>query len=97
MKPATFKPKRKARKRSAYLEAVEAFGLLLPGGTPQGTVDALNAAARQALARVELREGLTKLSFAPAGSTPEEFAALIKSDLDKWSGIVRTSGFKPID
>lgn len=79
------------------LEAVELFGLLLPVGTPRGIVDALNSVVQQALARNDLREGLAKLSFEPAGSTPEEFTALIKSDLDMWSGVVRNSGFKPID
>jgi tripartite-type tricarboxylate transporter receptor subunit TctC len=81
----------------AALEAVETFGLLLARGTPQVTVDALNAATRRAIASATAREGLTKLSFEPAGSTPEEFAALIKFDFERWSGVVRTSGFKSID
>ena len=81
----------------AALEAVETFGLLLARSTPQVTVDALNAATRRAIASATAREGLIKLSFEPAGSTPEEFAALIKFDFEKWSGVVRNSGFKPID
>lgn len=81
----------------AALEAVETFGLLLARSTPQVTVDALNAATRRAIAGPTAREGLAKLSFEPAGSTPEEFAALIKFDFEKWSGVVRNSGFKPID
>jgi len=79
------------------LEAVETFGLLVPRGTPQGTVDALNTAARQALASTVVREALTKMSFEPTVSTPAEFAALIKSDLESWAGAVQTSGFKPLD
>lgn len=81
----------------AALEAVETFGLLLARSTPQVTVDALNAAIRQAIASATAREGLTKLAFEPAGSTPEEFAALIKLDFERWSGVVRNSGFRPID
>lgn len=79
------------------LEAIEAFGLLLPGGTPPAIVEALNAATQQALVSPALREGLAKLALEPAGSTPGEYTALIMSDTEKWSGIVRASGFKPMD
>lgn len=81
----------------AVLEAVETLGLLLARSAPQVTVDALNAATRRAIANSTVREGLAKLTFEPAGSTPEEFAALIKFDFERWSGVVRTSGFKSID
>jgi tripartite-type tricarboxylate transporter receptor subunit TctC len=79
------------------LEASEVFGVLLPRGTDPAMVLALNAAIRQALANDEVRQGLAKLGLEPAPSGPQEYASLIKSDLKAWSGIVRASGFNPIE
>ena len=37
---------------------------------------------------------LAKLSLAPAGDSPEEFARLVKSEFDRWGPIVEASGFR---
>ena len=81
----------------ADLEAIETFGLLLPAGVPTSTIDGLNAALRTALASTAVREGLGRLSFEPAGSSPEEYAGLIKSDLAAWADVVRALRFKPLN
>jgi tripartite-type tricarboxylate transporter receptor subunit TctC len=41
-----------------------------------------------------VKERLTGLGATPDGSTPEEFAALIKADYDKWGPIIKASGIK---
>lgn len=79
------------------LEAVETFGVLLPAGTPQGTIDALNAGLRSALDSAAVRNGLERLSFEVRGSSPQEHTDLIKSDLAAWADVVRGLGFKPIN
>lgn len=79
------------------LEAAEWFGVFVPAGTPAKTVDALNKAVRDALATEQTKAGLTRLSFEPASSSPTEFAAMIKADMEKWGEIVRASGFTPTD
>ncbi len=74
------------------LEAVEAFGILLPRAAPPAAVDGLNAAVLAALARPEVRNGLAKFHFEPAGSSPGEYANLIASDFQKWGEVVRHAG-----
>jgi tripartite-type tricarboxylate transporter receptor subunit TctC len=78
-------------------EAVETFGLLLPRGAPQDVVAALNTATRQALASKNMLESLGRLGFEAAGSTPAEFASVIKSDLERWSRAVQEIGFQPLE
>ena len=79
------------------LEATEAFGILVPGSTPVGVIDTLNAANRTALTTKSVVEGLAKFSFEPLPSTPAEYSALIKADFARWAEVIRTTGFKPID
>jgi tripartite-type tricarboxylate transporter receptor subunit TctC len=81
----------------ADLEAIETFGLLLPSGAPQSAIAALNAALRNALANAAVREGLGRLSFEPAVSSPDDHAGLIRSDLASWADVVRTLKFKPLN
>jgi len=38
-------------------------------------------------------KGLQKLSFAIAGESPAEFAAIVKSELERWGPVVKASGF----
>ncbi len=68
------------------------FGLLAPAGTPKDIVAKLNAASVKALAAPEMMERLAAQGAEPVGNTPEQFAAFIKSEIDKWSKIVKASG-----
>jgi tripartite-type tricarboxylate transporter receptor subunit TctC len=79
------------------LEGVEWFGLFVPASAPAKIVAGLNTAIRKALEVDALRATLAKQSFEPKASTPDEFAQLIKSDLERWAVAVKASGFKPMD
>jgi tripartite-type tricarboxylate transporter receptor subunit TctC len=79
------------------LEAIEWFGVFVPARTPAEIVEKLNWAVRSALKTNEVASGLSKLSFQTTGSTPDEFARLIKSDFARWGRIVEASGFKAED
>ncbi|MBV8410912.1 MAG: hypothetical protein JOY64_25010, partial [Alphaproteobacteria bacterium] len=79
------------------LEGVEWFGLFVPVGTATAIVAGLNKAVHKVLANEAFRDGLEKQAFEPRGCTPEEFAQLIKADLDQWAATVKASGFKPMD
>jgi tripartite-type tricarboxylate transporter receptor subunit TctC len=68
------------------------LGVLAPAGTPGDVVATLNAAIGRAMATPALREQLFKLGIEPTFSTPQEFAALIRTDLPKWAEIVKKSG-----
>lgn len=79
------------------LEGSEWFGIVLPARTPSDIIDKLNAAIRDALNSSTVRSGLAKLALDAGGTSPGEFARLIKSDTARWGAIVRASGFRPED
>jgi tripartite-type tricarboxylate transporter receptor subunit TctC len=70
-------------------EASAWYGLFAPAGTPQATLMRLNAAVLKALGRPDVRERLIGLGAEPAGTTPEEFAAFIAAEVDKWGKVVK--------
>lgn len=67
-------------------------GVIAPAGVPRQIVDKLNAAINKALKSESFKEKFAKIGDEPAGGTPEDFAATIKADSAKWSGVVRRSG-----
>ncbi len=75
-------------------DATTWHGLVAPTGTPKDVIDTLSRAARQALAEPETRKALADLGVEIAGGTPEEFSAYIKSEIPKWSAVVKLSGAK---
>lgn len=75
-------------------EASAWTGLVVPRGTPAGVIARLNAETLKALATREVRDLLAKQGTEPAGNSPEEFAALIDKDIEKWSRAVKASGAK---
>jgi tripartite-type tricarboxylate transporter receptor subunit TctC len=81
----------------AGLEITEWQGIFVPAKTPPAIVDELNRAVRAALETNEVRAGLSKLSFEVGGTSPAEFAQLVKADLERWGPIVKESGFTPED
>jgi len=76
-------------------EAGGFLGLIAPAGTPRPVIDELNAAARKSLAMPDVRERLLALASPPVGGTPEEFAAYMKREVDKWARVIRGANIKP--
>ena len=76
-------------------EATAWFGYLAPAGTPREIIDRLNAEIAKALESPDVRERLAPggLSELPGG-TPERFGELIKTEIAKWSKVVKESGAK---
>lgn len=70
------------------------LGMLFPSGTPRAIVNRLNAELIKIVRTPEVTERLSKLGAEPLSSTPEEFAAHIKSELRKWGKAVTDSGVK---
>ncbi|VCU71884.1 Tripartite tricarboxylate transporter family receptor [Pigmentiphaga humi] len=65
------------------------FGVLAPANTPDAVVNKLAAAIKAFVADPATAAKLEDMYLAPEASTPAEFAAIIKSDIDKWSAVVR--------
>jgi tripartite-type tricarboxylate transporter receptor subunit TctC len=70
------------------------FGVFAPAGTPKAALDRLHAEFTKALAAADVREKMTNLGAEPVGSSPEEFAAYIKSEADKYAKVIKASGAK---
>ena len=74
-------------------EATAWFALFAPAGTPREVVARLNAVAGKALTTDEVRERLAPQGSAElTGGSPEHLGALVKSEIVKWSKVVRESG-----
>jgi tripartite-type tricarboxylate transporter receptor subunit TctC len=75
-------------------EAMQWYGLVAPAGTPGPVIARLNAEAVKALQSDEMREKLALDGAQPVGSSPAEFGALIKSELEKWARVARAAGIE---
>jgi tripartite-type tricarboxylate transporter receptor subunit TctC len=76
-------------------DAMQWYGLLAPAGTPPDIIKRLHAEATKALGTAEMKEKLAGDGAEPVGSSSAEFAALIKSELEKWAKVARTAKIEP--
>jgi tripartite-type tricarboxylate transporter receptor subunit TctC len=67
-------------------------GFLAPAGTPKAIVAKLNAEINAALKQPDVRAKLETAGIEIQGGTPQDYAALIKSDLAKWGKVVKEAG-----
>src|SRR4030095_9937757 len=70
------------------------FGLFAPAGTPGDIIAKWNAEVATILNSPEMREKLLAPGAEPAPTTPEQFAAFVKSEIVKYAKIVKASGAK---
>ncbi|MEW6332835.1 MAG: tripartite tricarboxylate transporter substrate binding protein [Thermodesulfobacteriota bacterium] len=70
------------------------YSLLAPAGTPRAIVDRLNRETIAVLNTPEYAKLLTDQAIDPIGSTPEELAKYIKTEMDKWAKVVKDSGMR---
>ena len=70
------------------------FGILAPAGTPKAIVDKLSGELAKFLADSGFREKLTSQGLDPFASSPDQFAALIKADLEKYARIVKAANIR---
>lgn len=71
------------------------FGFYVPAKTPADVVQRLNASIRGALAAPDVVEGLATVYLEPYPTTPQQLSALLKTETEFWSGLVRTVGYTP--
>lgn len=70
-------------------------GILAPAGTPPAVVTALNAQIVKAMRNPAVIERLAADGSEVVAGSPEQFAALIKTELVRWAKVVKASGMKP--
>jgi tripartite-type tricarboxylate transporter receptor subunit TctC len=76
-------------------DAMQWYGLLAPAGTPPEIIALLRAEAVKVLHTEDMKEKLASDGAEPVGSTPAEFAALITSELEKWTNVARVAKIEP--
>lgn len=76
------------------IEAVNWSGFVVHSATPVAAIQRLNAETVKALNLPEVRDNLQKQSMMATPTTPEEFAALVKSDGERYRRIIKEAGVK---
>ena len=76
-------------------EAMQWYGLLAPAGTPAPIIARIHDEATKALRSEEMKERLALDGAEPVASTPAQFAALIRNELDKWTRVARAARIEP--
>ncbi len=75
-------------------DATTWHGLVAPARTPRDVIETLHRALAATLADAAVRKSLGDLGVDLIGGTPGDFATYIKSEIPKWTAIVKASGAK---
>lgn len=75
------------------VEAIEWYGVFLPGKASAESVQRLSAALQAVTRTPEYATGIAQMGLEPASATPAAFAQQVRADLERWRPIVRTIGF----
>jgi tripartite-type tricarboxylate transporter receptor subunit TctC len=76
------------------VSALSIVGLVAAGGTPRELVQRISSDVARAVKSSDLTERMTQLGMEPVGSSPEQFEALIRAEIEKWARVVKISGAK---
>jgi tripartite-type tricarboxylate transporter receptor subunit TctC len=76
-------------------EAVQWYGLMAPAGTPREIIARLHEGVVYALKDPDTRKRFLSSGAEPVANTPEEFAARIRADMEKWGRVVKAAGIRP--
>jgi tripartite-type tricarboxylate transporter receptor subunit TctC len=69
-------------------------GIVVPAKTPKPVIDKLSAAIAKAVKMPDVAAKIQALGNDVHGTTPDEFAAVMKKDRERWTPVVKASGFK---
>ena len=70
------------------------YGILVPARTPKDIVVRLNAVAVRTMSEPEMRERLVVEGADPASSTPEQFAAFLRAEIEKWAKVIKAANIQ---
>ena len=74
------------------MSSTSIIGIVAPSGTPRDLVQKISADIARAVKNSDLSKRMTEMGMEPVGSKPEEYDALIRSEIDKWGPVVKASG-----
>ena len=76
------------------LESDTLTGIVAPAGTPKEIVELLAREIAKSVARPDVKERLATLGFKPVANTPDEWAARIKLEIEKWGKVVKDANLR---
>ena len=74
--------------------SVSYYGILGPAGLAADVVGKLNRDVNESLKSTELRASMAKLGFEPVSGSPQDFAARLATETQKWAPVVKATGFQ---
>ncbi|MCE3000830.1 MAG: tripartite tricarboxylate transporter substrate binding protein, partial [Betaproteobacteria bacterium] len=75
-------------------EASGWYGLLAPAATPREAVARINSETSRIMKLPEVAQRLAGDGVEAVGTTPGQFAAYLRAEIEKWGRIVKTAGIK---
>ena len=76
-------------------EALQWFGILAPAGTPDAILELLQTKIAEGLRKPEMKARLAADGAEAVVSKPNEFAALIKAEIEKWTALAKAANIQP--
>jgi tripartite-type tricarboxylate transporter receptor subunit TctC len=75
-------------------EADTLLGVVVPAGTPAAIIDLLHGEIARIVALPDIKQRLDAIGFVPVANTPDQFAAVIKAESERWAKVIRAAGIK---
>ncbi|MCC6535540.1 MAG: tripartite tricarboxylate transporter substrate binding protein [Burkholderiales bacterium] len=75
-------------------ESITVVGLFAPAKTPRPIIQRLHQEVVQALQKPEIRDRFMHVGIEPVGSTPDQFAAVVKAEMGKWGKLIKDTGMR---
>ena len=75
--------------------AMSLIGVIAPGGTPRSLVERIAADVGVAVRSPEMGARMAQLGMEPVGSSAQEYEAIVRTEIAKWTQVVKTAGIKP--
>jgi tripartite-type tricarboxylate transporter receptor subunit TctC len=75
-------------------EAATWFALVAPAATPQDVIVQLNLNVQRALAQTDVQQRFAELGMSGEASTPDQLDAYIRSEIAKWTKVIKDAGIE---
>ena len=70
------------------------YGMLVPAGTPAPVLNTLHEAVVSAVKSKDIKDRLSGDAAEPVGSTPQELADFLRTEIDKWASVIKKAGVR---